>query len=167
WLQTWGLGPENVLEYFYMSPFYDRSCNNEHCRMQGVRPEDGLRNMVGLEYALISLPAEDHTSAAGNAAAAAVATAAPPPPRRLYVIYKQHRKSQTIVDVKSIYYVLEGVIYQAPTVQSLISSRLDKVSFLMDRALASLTSLRSLNPECGYDWKWNAAVAERRRRAAA
>lgn len=49
WLQQWGLGPENALDYFALSPFYDKSCNNEQCRMQGVDPREGLKNLTGLE----------------------------------------------------------------------------------------------------------------------
>lgn len=49
WLQQWGLGPENVLDYFALSPFYDKACNNEQCRMQGINPREGLKNLTGLE----------------------------------------------------------------------------------------------------------------------
>lgn len=49
WLQQWGLGPENALDYFALSPFYDKACNNEQCRMQGVDPKEGLLNLTGLE----------------------------------------------------------------------------------------------------------------------
>lgn len=49
WLQQWGLGPENALDYFALSPFYDKACNNEQCRMQGVDLREGLLNLTGLE----------------------------------------------------------------------------------------------------------------------
>lgn len=49
WLQQWGLGPENALDYFALSPFYDKACNNEQCRMQGIDVREGLLNLTGLE----------------------------------------------------------------------------------------------------------------------
>lgn len=49
WLQQWGLGPENALDYFALSPFYDKTCNNEQCRMQGVDPREGVKKLTGLE----------------------------------------------------------------------------------------------------------------------
>lgn len=49
WLQQWGLGPENALDYFALSPFYEKACNNEQCRMQGIDVREGLLNLTGLE----------------------------------------------------------------------------------------------------------------------
>lgn len=47
---------------------------------------------------------------------------------------KQLRKSPTSVEVQAIYYVMEGVIYQAPTVQKLIKSRLNKFTHHLNNA---------------------------------
>ncbi|CAM9187422.1 unnamed protein product, partial [Choristocarpus tenellus] len=80
WLQQYGLGPENALDYFALSPFYDKSCNNQQCRMQGVDPREGLTNLTGLEYILEDLPEEPVFTPPGH----------PPPqgplPKRLFVI---------------------------------------------------------------------------------
>ena len=37
------LSPASVFDYFANSPFYDRSCNNEKLRMEGVHPLDMQR----------------------------------------------------------------------------------------------------------------------------
>lgn len=39
WLQFYSLHPSNVLDYFAMSPFYDRACNNEVAKLKGLKPE--------------------------------------------------------------------------------------------------------------------------------
>lgn len=36
-----GLSPDNVLEYFASSPFYDSNCNNEVARQRGL----SIRNL--------------------------------------------------------------------------------------------------------------------------
>lgn len=47
---------------------------------------------------------------------------------------KQVRKSPSSVEVQAIYYIMEGVIYQAPTVQKLIKSRLNKFTHHLNNA---------------------------------
>jgi mediator of RNA polymerase II transcription subunit 6 len=39
WLSHYGIHPANALDYFSMSPFYDRTCNNELAKLRGIRPE--------------------------------------------------------------------------------------------------------------------------------
>lgn len=43
---------------------------------------------------------------------------------RLYVIKCQHRTSATAATALAVYYVLEGSIYQAPTLHAALSSRI-------------------------------------------
>ncbi|CAM9139609.1 unnamed protein product [Scytosiphon promiscuus] len=149
WLQQWGLGPENVLDYFALSPFYNKACNNEQCRMQGVDPREGLLNLTGLEFMLEKLPQEMSFLQPGQSAPAG------PQPRRLFVIKKQVRKSPTSVEVQAIYYVMEGVIYQAPTVQKLIRSRLSKFTHHLNNAFVEVSKLADLKDSAGgYDWTW-------------
>lgn len=54
---------------------------------------------------------------------------------------KQVRKSRTSVEVQAIYYVMEGVIYQAPTVQKLIKSRLNKFTYHLNNAFGKTSSI--------------------------
>lgn len=42
----------------------------------------------------------------------------------LYVIRKQHRHSPTLVSPVADYYIIAGVVYQAPDLGSVVSSRL-------------------------------------------
>jgi len=48
------------------------------------------------------------------------------------------RKSPASVEVQAIYYVMEGVIYQAPTVQKLIKSRLNKFTHHLNNAFGEV-----------------------------
>lgn len=42
----------------------------------------------------------------------------------LYVIRKQHRHSPTVASPVADYYIIAGVVYQAPDLGSIVSSRL-------------------------------------------
>ncbi|CAM9144573.1 unnamed protein product [Laminaria digitata] len=162
WLQQWGLGPENALDYFALSPFYDKACNNEQCRMQGVDPREGLLNLTGLEFMLEDLPEEMSFLPPGQPAPVG------PQPRRLFVVKKQMRKSRTSVEVQAIYYIMEGVIYQTPTVQKLIKSRLNKFTHHLNNAFVELSKLAELNDSAGgYDWAWQKEAKARKEKVEA
>ena len=42
----------------------------------------------------------------------------------LYVIRKQHRHSATVVTPMSDYYIIDGTVYQAPDLGSVVNSRI-------------------------------------------
>ncbi|CAI7809782.1 unnamed protein product [Closterium sp. NIES-54] len=97
------LVPGNVFDYFANSPFYDRTCNNEQLRMQGIHPLDTahLREMVGWEYSL-HMAQEPH----------------------LFVLRKQKRDGPDRTTPVAAYYILDGSIYQAPSLHAVIGSRI-------------------------------------------
>ncbi|PIK36881.1 hypothetical protein BSL78_26283 [Apostichopus japonicus] len=96
------LNQGNVMDYFSerSNPFYDRSCNNEVVKMQRRSPEH-LKSMTGVEYELIHAQQPI-----------------------LFVIRKQRRHSPEQVTPLTFYYIIAGVIYQAPDLASIINSRL-------------------------------------------
>jgi hypothetical protein len=106
-----GLNAQNVLDYFGESPFYDKRCNNEIVRRQNIRDpiafRDALKQMEGLEYQLIRCPEHEP---------------------RLFIIIRQRRSSESMVAKEAIYYVLDHVIFQAPNLEELISSRARKAT---------------------------------------
>ena len=40
WLAAWPLTRATALDYLACSPFYDRNCNNERAKAQGLGPDD-------------------------------------------------------------------------------------------------------------------------------
>lgn len=109
WLQHFPLTNDTILDYFAQSQFYDRTCNNEVLKMQARYTDNPtalltqLYRMTGPEYALLP------------------AVSSPP---GLFVVVRQHRTSPTQVRLQQAYYVLDGTIYLAPSIYSLINCRI-------------------------------------------
>jgi hypothetical protein len=122
WLSAYGIRAENALEYFYTSPFFDTKSNNQTVRIQGVdvsRRDGILQDMTGKEYVLDGLNTDEPN---------------------LYVIREQVRHSSRPGDVSlvSVFYILDGVIYQSPDFLDLLNSRLGKVSNYLTRGFSNL-----------------------------
>uniref|UniRef100_A0A671Q7A2 Mediator of RNA polymerase II transcription subunit 6 n=1 Tax=Sinocyclocheilus anshuiensis TaxID=1608454 RepID=A0A671Q7A2_9TELE len=124
------LNPSNVLEYFSerSNPFYDRTCNNEVVKMQRLTL-DHLNQMVGVEYIL--LHAQEPI---------------------LYIIRKQQRQSPTQVIPLADYYIIAGVVYQAPDLGSVISSRVLSAVHGIQSAFDEAMSFCRYHPSKGYWW---------------
>mmetsp|Transcript_14646 Transcript_14646/g.47038 ORF Transcript_14646/g.47038 Transcript_14646/m.47038 type:complete len:174 (+) Transcript_14646:3-524(+) len=131
WLRHFPLNRDTVLDYFANSQFYDRTCLNEQLNMQqGLSREERaemLEQMSGIEYAL------------------AKAQEVPPTPtaaaRTLYVIEKRQRTAGGGGGgsaVLRLYYVLDGVVYEAPTLKSVLRSRLLRLSWLLESAFEAV-----------------------------
>ncbi|XP_044517994.1 mediator of RNA polymerase II transcription subunit 6 isoform X1 [Gracilinanus agilis] len=132
------LNSGSVLDYFSerSNPFYDRTCNNEVVKMQRLTLEH-LNQMVGVEYIL--LHAQEPI---------------------LFIIRKQQRQSSTQVIPLADYYIIAGVIYQAPDLGSVINSRVVSVfSFVrltavhgIQSAFDEAMSYCRYHPSKGYWW---------------
>ncbi len=130
WLRAYGLRAEFALDYFANSAFYDKTCLNEQIKMQNVTPQDApamLQRMTGTEYRLFHAheqPATEHA-----------------PPRSLYVIEKVRRTSEAGASTAQplrYYYVLDGVVYEVPTLQAVVKARLLQLCWLLSEAYAQL-----------------------------
>ena len=98
--------PDQVLEYFYYSPFYDKTSDNEALRMQGNVGYEHLLGLKGTQYICnetIKNPGDLCT--------------------RLYVIKKIRRNSARSFDVLDVYYCLDGEIYRVPDVYEVVKTR--------------------------------------------
>ena len=110
WLQSFPLTVQTVMHYFALSPFYDRSCNNEKIKMQRLEL-DRLKTLRGIEYETLPSP--------------------PPQPNvaSLFLIRKNRRLSPNQVKPLAVYYILDGTIYQAPNLHAMLTSRLVNVLY--------------------------------------
>lgn len=117
-LESFGLSPWNVLEYFSKSQFYDSSCINEQLKMQqrfntlNVN-DDGL---LGSSYELWYYS------------------------ESLFVI-KKLEKSLNSTKLTGIYYIVQGTIYQAPTLDHVLKSRLRTSLYYLQSAFEQSTSI--------------------------
>lgn len=125
------LNPKNILDYFCQksNPFYDKASNNEIARMQRIMPEQ-MALMTGLEYILLHVQEPI-----------------------LYVIRKQNRISPETATPLADYYILAGVVYQAPDLNSIIQSRVLNSALNLRSALEEFQSISTFNPSTGYTWK--------------
>ncbi|KAJ8896562.1 hypothetical protein PR048_001906 [Dryococelus australis] len=124
------LNPSNIMDYFSerTNPFFDRTCNNELVKMQRLNP-DQLNNMTGLEYILLHVQEPI-----------------------LYVIRKQHRYSPTQVTPLADYYIIAGIVYQAPDLLSVANSRLISTVHHLQSAFDEASSFSKYHPSKGYSW---------------
>lgn len=127
------LNQSNILDYFSerSNPFYDRTCNNEVIKMQRLGP-DQLVNMTGLEYTL--LHAQEPI---------------------LYVIRKQSRHSPTHVTPLADYYIIGGIVYQAPDIQTVVNSRILNTLFHLQSAFDKTLSYSKYHSNKGYWFEFN------------
>jgi len=112
---------EGALEYFGRSQFYDRTCTAEVLRMQRRAPTpELLRQMRGIEFT--------------------VDTAASVPPT-LFVVRKGLRTSDTNVEPLAVYYIVDGIIYRAPSPRSVVAAAVRKSLFLLSSSIADIRHL--------------------------
>ncbi|KDR19367.1 Mediator of RNA polymerase II transcription subunit 6, partial [Zootermopsis nevadensis] len=124
------LNQSNIMDYFSerSNPFFDRTCNNEIVKMQRLNPEQ-LNNMTGLEYMLLHVQEPI-----------------------LYVIRKQHRHSPTHATPITDYYIIAGIVYQAPDLISVVNSRLISAVHHLQSAFEEANSYSRYHPSKGYSW---------------
>lgn len=139
WLKFYGLSKVNVLDYFYSSPFFDITSNNQLIRTQGVTP-DHLLTMVGLEYVLDQLNISEPN---------------------LFVIRMQFRKSPRETSPRDIFYCIDGIIYKSPDMLDLVRSRIAKASYYLGNSFDELHQTISYSSTSGHRC-WSSASANRR-----
>ncbi|GBG34529.1 Mediator of RNA polymerase II transcription subunit 6 [Hondaea fermentalgiana] len=133
WIRAFGLSAHNVLDYFACSPFYDTSCNNEILRMQNLGLEMLADMPPGIEYRLLPSGHEPV----------------------LFIVVKQERASKTVVRRQALYYILDKVIYQAPSLQRLIATRLSKSTNHLQNAFDQMVKAARYAPSQGFTWHFD------------
>lgn len=145
WIRAYGLRTDNVLDYFALSPFYDRSSNNQVLRMQSAFNEQ-LQTRTDLQNELVKMKGIEFVLAIANEP-------------DLWVIRKQERSSPSDAKILATYYVVGDNIYQAPTTYSVLSSRIFAISLYMGKALDNVQDLLSFNSK-GYLYTDKAETAD-------
>jgi len=128
------LNQANVMDYFSerSNPFYDRTCNNEVLKMQKLGVADvQLQNMQGTEYQLLHVQEPI-----------------------LYVVRKQIRHSQTQVTPLSDYYIIAGVVYQAPDLGTLLNARVLTAVSHLHEGFEEARGYSRYHPSRGYWWNF-------------
>jgi len=137
------INQENVLQYFcdHNNRFYERTSDNEQARMQtnliGPNVAEFLVRLNGIQYVLHN---------------------AQPP---LFVICKQRRHSPTNVSPLAYYYVLNGVVYQAPDLYTVCQSRMVAAVEPLKKALGQTLEFLRSNVTKGYYWEFKTEPAKR------
>ncbi|GAA6057199.1 hypothetical protein JCM3770_004374 [Rhodotorula araucariae] len=132
---------EQALDYFSLSPFFDKRSNNATLRMQmmfanggmhGVDEENELRRLTGLEFVVspLSRPQDD-----------------------LFIIHKRQRTSPDDTVVVAAYYILNGNVYQAPSVFEVVNERVLTSLHALSTSFAALAALKpAWTPERAGAW---------------
>lgn len=128
WLNTFGLGPLNVMQYFAMSPFYDPKSNN-HALMTQNLDLSALTRMQGLEFMLDERPEYGPD---------------------VFVIKKQNRISPDSVRVLEVYFIVHGVVYQSPSLMEVVASRMHKANVYLNRSLEVLLAEQRYTSQWGH-----------------
>ena len=125
WLQSTGglYNSSRVLEYFYRTPFYDRSSDNEILLSQGVQADlEKLRTLNGVQYICDENNGISHSK-----------------DLQVHIIKKIKRKSERQHELIDIFYCIDGTFYKAPDFFELVKSRYQKISHHIISAYNKLT----------------------------
>ncbi|KAI5952624.1 MED6 [Candida jiufengensis] len=134
-IQERGLNTSNVLEYFALSPFYDRTSNNQVLMMQFQYQQIQLPNnmnfyqyfqsrlseMTGIEFVIAFVKEPD-----------------------FWIIRKQKRFNQQHTFTIQDYYIIGANVYQAPKIYDVLSGR------LLANVLSLRQSIDTLNQMTSY-----------------
>ncbi|GAA5878657.1 hypothetical protein JCM8547_005112 [Rhodosporidiobolus lusitaniae] len=132
--------PQLAAEYFALSPFFDKASSNAQLRMQmmfsrggmeGVDEEAELRRFTGTEFV--------------------VAHSSPP---SLFIMHRRTRTSPHDATVTGAYYILNGNVYQAPSLFEVLNERVLTSTHALSTSLSALTALKpAWTPEKLYSWE--------------
>jgi hypothetical protein len=163
-LARFGLSRVNVLDYFLhpLNPFRSKvNTSNEVLAMQGI----GIGLLMQQGPNNLPLPpqaAEEEYAKSLSKLTGEQYELLPPmdpvfytQPSPLYTIRHVTRPNPTSVKVLGIYYVVEGVIYKAPSVRSLMKANVTRTLEGLSGACLALTLCARYQPSTGYTWNFD------------
>ena len=167
-LARFGLSRVNVLDYFLhpLNPFRTQvNTSNEVLAMQGTAIGMMIQSGISGEGPMTPQRAEEEYHAALQQNNGEQYELLPPTdrslyaqPSPLYTIRHVLRTSPHQVKILGIYYVVEGVIYKAPSVRSLMKTNVTKTLEGLQAACQSLSVCARFLPSTGYTWHFEAAT---------
>jgi hypothetical protein len=163
-LARFGLSRSNVLDYFLhpLNPFRTQAnTSNEVLGMQGIGI--GMFMQFGTNgFPMPPQVAEEEYAKALCRLTGEQYELKPPvdpafyiQPSPLYTIRHVTRTNPTTVKVLGIYYVVEGVIYKAPSVRSLMKANVSRTVDGLAGACSALSVCARYLPSTGYTWNFD------------
>lgn len=138
-LMSTELKDENVLDYFSLSQFYDKSCVNEILKMQSqfanLDMKDKITSTIGIHYTVIESFKD------------------------LFIIAKREFDGNTLRIIK-IYYCMHGHIYVAPTTRGISEARTIDGLWHINKALDSYEDKKKFNWLTGFEFGKDEEVKE-------
>jgi len=125
------LPEEHLIEYFSHSPFYDRTSANER-------------------FAKLVNPKEIDEFMAISAGKQYLKEHARPP--RLYCILRQVRHNESSVTPTGMFYIIDGNIYEAPTLRAVAENRLMTSIFHLQNSFKIFSTFTEWDPIKDYSW---------------
>lgn len=160
-LARFGLSRANVLDYFLhpLNPFRTQvNTSNEVLAMQGI----GIGMLIQHGTTGFPMPpaaAEEEYHRQLSRLTGEQYELLPPmdpifytQPSPLYTIRHVTRTNQRTVKILGIYYVVEGVIYKAPSVRSLMKANVSRTLDGLAGACSALSVCARFQPSTGYTW---------------
>lgn len=165
-LARFGLARFNVIDYFLhpLNPFRTKSnTSNEVLTMQGIDIGTLMAQGTGAKAGPLSPEAAEYEyHAALSRLTGEQYELLPPPPdvpmtqqSPLFTLRHVLRSNPTTVKVLGIYYVLEGVIYKAPSVRSLMKANVTRTLEGLSDACEALSVCARYEPSMGYTWDFD------------
>jgi len=96
----------NVMDYFSMSPFYEKSSINQACAVQKIDFNTQKTKYVGIEFNL-EMAKKDNS---------------------LFVISKNYRNYNETTPI-SYYYEFKATIFQSPDIYSILTRNVESISY--------------------------------------
>lgn len=130
WLEHFQLMPSTVLDYFSLSQFYDRSCNNEMVKAQRVDSKL-ISTLRGIEY-ILEPCAPDAT---------------------VFIVTKRFREiAPPSLKTVATYYIVDGEVFQAPPANVVLSNRIDQMMHYLRKSFTAVRESVVLSPKGTYTW---------------
>ena len=129
----------NVMDFFYSSPFYDGRNSSDSAQQQHLQSLEELNHSHNqVEYALIRLGFEPD----------------------VYFIVKQFRVDEDMASRRSVYFIWNSTIYEAPNMRSLFMGRLKNCVERLRDTMDFLRSSSEFSCANGRYWTWWKSLVE-------